>query len=405
MIDREKPNLLILTSSFPRNQGDETCGYIRDFARSAASEFNVTVLTLPERENSDWPDDKFKLFRASSLPGRINPLQAGSDLTHLSSQSLLTKLAALISLIGFTFHALRLARHADVICSHWMLPSGLIGSITSRLTGKPHIIVEHSGALHLLKQMRGGGRLADFIINGSCRVITVSRDLKAKLLELCPDASQKTEVIPMGVDVAGIAPAQKAVAGESISVGGRTILFVGRLTAIKGIEILLKAAKGIDNLRCVIAGDGDERERLEKIAVLLEIKATFLGRVNAEDRNDLLRRCDAVVIPSLMLPDGRTEGMPVICLEAMAAERPVIASRTGGLAELIQDGHNGLLFDPGNHSMLAERLHLLMNDSGLRDKLAANARSTVAEYDWSLVGLKYCEILKGSLQQEEILCH
>jgi len=402
--DPRKPNLLMLTSSFPRKADDETCGYIRDFAREMADDFNVTVLTLPDQYPSDWPKDVFTLIRTTSLlPQRLNPLRAASDLAHLSERSFMVRCAAAISLAGFAFDALRLARHADVICSHWMLPSGLIGATVSRLWSRPHVVVEHSGALHLLRRMRGGRQLSRFILDGSHRVVTVSRDLKEKLLELCPAADWKVEVLPMGVDAAQTASTQKGISKE-----GRTALFVGRLTKIKGVDVLIKAARELGNLKLVIAGDGDEREPLQHLVNSLGVNAVFEGRVSAETRNDLLSKCDAVVIPSLVLPDGRTEGMPLICLEAMAAGKAVIASRVGGLRELIVDGQNGLLFDSGNHMMLAEKLDILFGDQSLGNSLSANARVSISQYDWSIVGSRYREILKSSLQpqeSQEALCH
>lgn len=409
MTDRDKPNLLILTSSFPRSEDDETCGYIRDFARSTSIDFNVIVLTLPDRGSSAWPEEAFKLVRVSStLPQRFSPLQAGKDLAQISERSLSVKIAAATELAWFAVEAFRLARSADVICSHWMLPSGLVGALLSRLLGKPHVAVEHSGALYLLRRIRGGRRLARFILSGSHRIVTVSRDLKGKLLELCPDADLKTDALPMGIDFRSLTSSPVETVSDARVNARHTVLFVGRLTKIKGVDVLLRSAEELGDIKLVIAGDGEDREHLQRLAKSLGVNAGFIGRVNADDRNDLLGRCDAVVIPSLELADGRTEGMPLVALEAMAAGRAVIASRVGGLQELIIDGQNGLLFDAGDHLMLADKLRLVFNDDSLRNHLGANARTTAAQYDWSRIGALYCEILKSSLRREkarEVICH
>ena len=113
----------------------------------------------------------------------------------------------------------------------------------------------------------------------------------------------------------------------------------------------------------------------------------------------MLVLADIVVIPSRVLPSGRTEGTPVICLEALAAGRPVIASRVGGLPEIIADGESGLLVEPGDHEMLRERLLLLLRDSALRQTLGFNARLAAARFDWSHVGMRFAEIVKGSLRK------
>ncbi|HXG66155.1 MAG TPA: glycosyltransferase [Blastocatellia bacterium] len=390
-----KPKLLILTSSFPRDPNDETCGYIRDFARSLAPEFSVQVLAPPDKEAGAWPQDAFTLTRSNSpLPIAIDPFQASADLNCLTSGSIRVKLAACLSLLAFFLTAFRLARRADVICSHWMLPSGFIGSLLSRLLARPHTVIEHSGALHLLMRMRGGRFLVRFIIRGSHRVITVSRNLKERLLALCPDAAGKIETIPMGITCAGEAKRLPQTDGE------QTILFVGRLCPIKGVPVLLKAAERLNGARVIIAGDGESRAKLEAMARRLSVKATFLGRIDAAQRERLFSLCDVAVIPSLALPDGRTEGRPVVCLEVMAAGLPVIASRTGGLAEIITDGYNGLLFAPGDDRMLSEKLQLVLSDSNLRQALARNACRTAEGHDWRQIGPRYAEIIHSSMRSD-----
>ncbi|MFY9609534.1 MAG: glycosyltransferase family 4 protein [Blastocatellia bacterium] len=402
---QRKPRLLMLTSSFPRRPEDETCGYIREFARSLSSEFEVQVLTLPDRDAGKWPPDAFSLARSPAVP---KALQASEDLNDLLSRGPLVTLGSCLSLACFFLTALRLALRADVICSHWLAPSGLVGGVISRLLGKPQVLVEHSGALHLLGRLRGGRLVARFVVSASGRIITVSDDLSRKLVALCPGAAERVDVVPMGVHQR---PASAATL-ESISStpefqGGRrrhdhrTILFIGRLTEIKGLDVLLKAMRGLEHLELLVAGDGPLRCELETMARQLAVKAKFLGRVSAAERDELFVCTDAVVIPSRVLPDSRTEGMPLVCLEALTAGRPVIAARAGGLAELIDDGENGLLFDPGDDSMLTSKLKLVLNDSALRKRISANARLTAATLSWSQTGPRFCEIVSSVLKTNE----
>ena len=394
-----KPALLVLTSSFPCSPDDETCGYIRDFARSLAVHFDVTVLAPPDRRAIRWPRDVFTLTRSRSvLPLRLDPFEAGDDLNHLASGSLLAKLAALVSLFCFFAHALALALRADAVCSHWMVPSGLAGALIYRLLGKPHIVVEHSGALHLLTRTHGGGAIVRFIVAGSNRIVTVSADLERKLLALCPEARTKVEVMPMGVSLCS--PHRKTIPTEPST---RTIVFVGRLTEIKGLDVLLKAMSGLDGLHLIVAGDGECRAELEVLARALSVNASFIGRIGALERGQLLSACDIVVIPSRVLDNGRTEGTPVVCLEAMAAGRTVIASMVGGLAEVIADGENGLLFEQGDALMLREKLSFVLSDDSLRRKIAENARRSAAAYDWVGIGSRYRAIIQSALRKNDAI--
>lgn len=397
----DKPNLLLLTSSFPSSPDDETCGYVRDLARSLAVEFNVTVLAPPDRRAVRWPSDAFTLTRSrSAWRFKRDPFQAGDDLNDLISRDPLARLAALVSVFCFFACAVAFALRADAICSNWMVPSGLVGSLISRALGKPHIVVEHSGALHLLARMRGGRSIARFIVAGSDRIVTVSRDLKHKLISLSPGAAEKIEVIPMGINVAS--------SGERITTGSKldsllptTVLFIGRLTEIKGLDVLLKAMEGLEGLRLIVAGDGETGYEYEQMARSLPLNARFIGRVGAPEREQLLSVCDLVVIPSRVLADSRTEGTPVVCLEAMAAGRVVIGSRVGGLAEVITDGENGLLFEQNDHQMLKSKLMLALSDDRLRQKISENAQDAAAAYDWKRIGLRFTDVMKGSLRKND----
>lgn len=407
-----KPTLLILTSSFPSSPGDESCGYIRDFARRLSEDFDVEVLAPPDTRAIEWVADVFKLTRSrSALPFGLDPFQAGGDLNHLASGSFLSKLCALPSLLCFFVRAFAMALRADAVCSHWLIPSGLVGALVSRFLGKPHIVVEHSGSLHLLARSRAGKTIARFITANSDRVVVVSADLKRKLVAMCPDAEDKVKVIPMGITAAGATgfdtTANSCVhrvitaSGRSPSKVGRMILFIGRLTEIKGLDVLLTAMDGLDNLHLIVAGDGEERVELETLARDLSVSVTFVGRVGAVERDALLSSCDAVVIPSRVLAGGRTEGTPVVCLEALAARCVVVASRTGGLVDVIVDGGNGLLFEPGDHQMLREKLLAAVGDNSLRRALSEGARRTAAAYDWSRIGPQFSEIAMSVLNNDE----
>jgi phosphatidyl-myo-inositol dimannoside synthase len=400
-----------------------------------STRFDVSVLAPPDKGSIEWPADAFKLIRSASLvPGFASGLDgfwASSDLNELATGSLLAKLGALPSLLCFFCRAFVMTPKADIICSHWLVPSGLVAAIASRILGKPHIAVEHSGALHLLAKSRLGRRAARFIIDGSDRVVVVSNDLKVKLLSLYSDAGEKIDVVSMGIIAESAFAISQSLACKSVSpwaslvhdsaiearrgahVGTpvqvnpdhtRTVLFIGRLIEIKGVDLLLTAMKSMPDVRLVVAGDGDKRSDLEVLARELSVSVKFVGPAGAGQREALLTACDVVVVPSRVLTNGRTEGTPVVCLEAMAAGRVVIASRTGGLRDIILDGENGLLFEPGDHRALREKLVLALSDEDLRRRIATNARQTARAYDWSRIGERFSNIIESSLEENGQPC-
>ena len=399
-----------------------------------STNFDVRVLAPPDKCSTDWPADVFTFTRSGSvLPGPFEGFQASSDLNHLAQASLFARLLSLPSVLWFFCRAFAMSLRADVICSHWLVPCGLVGSIASRFLRKPHIAVEHSGALHFLARSPVGRGIVGFVVRGSDRVIVVSADLKAKLLELCPGVKDKIEVVPMGIwtdrrlagdqlhfkEVSSISctgvppwapllarpvqlPLRGGHGGPPVQVhpgSTRTVLFVGRLVEIKGVDLLLSAMNGMRDFRLVIAGDGEKKRELEQLANELSVAATFVGRVGALRRDELFAFSDVVVIPSRVLADGRTEGTPLVCLEAMLAGRVVVAARTGGLADVIVDGQNGLLFEPGDHLELRQKLVLALVDEDLRRKLSANARLTAQVFDWSRIGERFSQIIENAIEE------
>ena len=152
------------------------------------------------------------------------------------------------------------------------------------------------------------------------------------------------------------------------------LLFVGRLTAIKGLRVLFDALEEVrathPRVTLTLAGDGDDRAFAEAAARRLG-GVTLLGFQSQTEIAEALARSDALVLPSF------AEGLPVVLMEAMASGRPVIATRVGGVAELVEDGASGLLVPPGSASDLAGAIRRLADDPALRRKLGRRGRETV----------------------------
>jgi glycosyltransferase involved in cell wall biosynthesis len=147
------------------------------------------------------------------------------------------------------------------------------------------------------------------------------------------------------------------------------VVVLGALTRRKGHAILLRAAATVPGLRYVFCGDGEEAPALERAAAGLAGAVRFAGF--RRDIPACLAAADIVAVPSLQ------EGLGVAALEAMAAARPVVASRVGGLAEAVVDGETGLLVPPGEPAALAAALGRLARDLDLRARLGEAGRARV----------------------------
>lgn len=185
---------------------------------------------------------------------------------------------------------------------------------------------------------------------------------------------------------------------KDLGIDSRTCLIgtVGRLTPVKGIPCLLQAARILlhqgANVKVLIVGDGGIRKDLERQTYDLDItdNVVFLG--HREDTDELLQALDIFVLPSL------SEGIPMALLEAMAASLAVVASRVGGIPEIIEDGFQGFLVEPMDVDSLAERCRRLIESPEIARKMGEQARKRV-ERDFSAtvmadrVALVYKELL------------
>lgn len=262
---------------------------------------------------------------------------------------------------------------AQIVHAHQFrsVPSRL-AAVTARARGAATAVTDHG-----LPGRTWGGlvhRLFD-------RYLTVSR-FSAEVLGAPP---ARTEVIYGGADPRRFAPQPG---------GDRDgVLFVGRLTPHKGVDRLIRALPARAGLRIAGSGGHDPRpperdypDLLRRLAEGRDVR--FLGPASEEDLPGLYRRAAVLAMPSV---DRTCYGRPVpvsellglTALEAMASGTPVVASRIGGLAEVVVDGETGFLVEPGDLAALHDRLALLVSDRRLAARLGANARDLVVRrFTW-----------------------
>jgi len=166
---------------------------------------------------------------------------------------------------------------------------------------------------------------------------------------------------------------------ESPPAGKPTILYAGALVAHKGVDVLVAAyAVLVDTLPDAVlwlVGDGPERGELEALVAEAELDGVrFWGWRTEEELGDLYRRARLVVIPSVWF-----ENAPLVAIEAMAHGRPLVASRVGGLPELVDDGETGLLFSRGDADDLAAKMRLLLTDHALATRMGRAGRRRYAK--------------------------
>lgn len=258
--------------------------------------------------------------------------------------------------------------HLHTMRSTWL------GGWAARWAGVPAITTRRMD-----RDVRPGWRTRCVYQRLTRRVAAISEGV-ATCLQRGGVPQERTRLIWSAVDADALRPvrARDVVRAElGLAEGELCILAAGALVERKGLDVLIDALAGCAahavRWRCFIAGEGEHRGALEQhiVGQALTGRVTLLG--HRADVPDLLQAADVFAMPS------RREGLGVAALEAMASALPVVASRVGGLAQVVEHERSGLLVPPDDARALREVLERLCSDADLRARLGAAGRARVRE--------------------------
>ena len=272
----------------------------------------------------------------------------------------------------------------DVVHSHhiFTLTPLFALKVASRL-GVARVATNHT--LFLAHDFRAFWSIASLILptryylEYAQAVISVSR-VADEFVEsiMGSDFKARRFIIPNAVDTSKYTPPVREPEDN-------IVLFVGRLVYRKGLHVLVRAAQRVrsKDFKLYIVGGGYMELPIRMLAKAygVEDRVELLGVVPERDKVELYRKAKIVVVPSIF-----NESFGIVALEAMATGRPVIASRVGGLEDVVVNGETGILVEPGSEEKLAEAIETLLEDEAYRRKLGAKARRLVEErYSWDVV--------------------
>ncbi len=393
---------LVLTSSFPRHPQDVSAPYLLELSAYLKGSGRGTVEVLlpadPETRATTEPSSDIRLHRFRyCLAKRWQTLAFGSGIPDNLLRRPLRLFHIPFFLLSFYRKAAELAKDFDLIHAHWALPAGWIGALLKRRYPRlRYVVTVHSSDLWLLERLPLGRTLFRQILNEADCLTLVSQDLEKRLARFLPDAfhthRKKIRVLSMGIHWDRYQPdGSKALKKKELGLGeGKVILYLGRLIPLKGVADLVAAVPSIPGVQLLVLGDGVEREKLEALSQGSP-HIRFLGNVQGPKKLNYLKAADIAVFPSLS-SRGRTEGLPVALLEAMASGLAVIATDTGGMKEVIQHGQNGLLTQPGDVARLRKTLEFLLGDESYCLGLGEAAHRTSCRFDWSVIGGSFLRI-------------
>jgi len=219
-----------------------------------------------------------------------------------------------------------------------------------------------------------------------------SEFVRGRLIALGTPAD-KVVLHRIGVDLGRFAPA----ASTSTSTAPDHVVFVGRLAAVKGIDIAVRAMAVVrrshPSARLTVVGDGPLRSETEALAVSLGVDVTWRGALPFDQVLDELSTATLVVAPSITATNGQPEALGLSLVEAQACGIAVVASRSGGIPETVVDGVTGLLAEEGSVDETANHITRLLGDSELRSRLGRAGREHVTrEFDLATQSRRLSEL-------------
>ena len=369
----------MLTTGYPRYSGDTAGIFVQGMVSALAQRGHEMEVLAPDsnldsHERSSlirwvpylWPRRFQRTFYGAGVPDNLNDIMAWPGLLTFPLR------------LRIEAKQKWRRRRLDALISHFGIPCGLIGTT---LGISKHLIIWHSADVHLASYF-----------SRAFRRWFLSRDRHWFVSEFhrrcVGDNSAKTIVSPMGVELQRV---DRKLAREKLRIEKPTILFLGRLVPIKGVDILIEAMCETD-WSLLVAGEGPEREVLAKLAREKKINIRFLGNVDQTMKSLLLHACDALAVPSRTLPSGRSEGSPVVILEAQSAGLPVVATRVGGIPERIKNGRTGVLVPPDDPDAFHSGLSYAL-DHG--DHLSQNGKQAAKPFRWRYVAQRIEKSLFG----------
>lgn len=248
-----------------------------------------------------------------------------------------------------------------IVHVHWPMPHALFGAAARLGSGGrtamvcSYYAVEVNWVRHRLRWLRPflrwSARTADAVTAISTSTARAVRDVSGRQPRVIPFAAA------VGTGGNGGAGSRPPLSGER----PLELLFVGRLVERKGVEVAVEALQrlrpGLD-ARLTVVGEGEWEGEIRETAREhgVEDRVTFTGRVPDERLSELYAACDIFVLPAVVDRKGDTEGLGVVLLEALQFQRPVIASRIGGIPDIVEHGRTGWLVDPGDPGALADEI-------------------------------------------------
>jgi len=399
----DRLDLLFLTQTYPRFEGDTAGPFIRDLARGLARIGDRVTVLAPHTAGLPpvWQEQGVEVVTFRYAPERFELLGYGRSLQADERVKGGAALVAPLYALGARRELARLLRllRFDLLHAHWIVPNGLVAATLKATSSKVPLAVGLHGSDVFLAEKPGVRQMVRRVLARTRLLTGPSPELVDRVRALgLPE--ERTRVIPYGVDVRTFAPApaRRRIWRELLGIPAEAplLLGVGRMATKKGFQILVEILPELlaqsPELHVILAGGGDRLAEFAAAAERWPGRVHFPGPVLRDTLPDLYRAADVFTLPAVHDPEGNVDGLPNVILEAMASGLPVVTTGISGIPLAVSHGETGLLVPEGDAEALLEALLRLLEDRALARRMGEKGRRRAeAALTWDAVAARYRE--------------
>ena len=384
---RHSLRIAVLGSTYPRSQEDYEVPWLRESVSQIARRgHQVTVIAPSYAGLKDHLIDGIEVRRFRYAPERWETLTHGEGAPNKLKKNPALKLLTLTYILSGIWSSWKLCREKriDVLHVHWPFPHGLMALLPAWFNGVKVVSSCHSAEIALAARSKLSTGILAACLRRSGAVTANSRHTAQLINDI---SGVDAEVIPYGATVQ-IEPEGPPLPDQPDI---PLLLFSGRLIERKGVDFLLRAMPLIlkkQKVRLVITGDGHCRAEWETLSRILGVadQVEFAGFVSNERLSELFRSCTVYVHPAIYDDRGDTEGLGVVLIEALRNRKPVVASRVGGIIDVIKHESTGLLVPEKEPAAIAGAVLRLLNNPELARRLGEQGFNYATRYfDWTAI--------------------
>ncbi|MDP3918840.1 MAG: glycosyltransferase [Nanoarchaeota archaeon] len=379
-MDWDKTSICMISCVYLRYKNDTRGLMIYEINKNLIQKGLSMKVVAPNSDNYKNFEilDNTRIYRFNYFyPKKYQVLAYGSGIPVNLRNSNLAKIQVPLFFFSFLNKALKIAPTSNIIHAQW-IAAGFVGLFVKKITKKPLIVtvrrISNKGIMKYVNKV---------VLKNADYITFNSNYMMEESLKIAKP--KKCSVIHNILDSEKFKPQESNLRKKlNIDKNTKVILFLGLLVEKKGLPYLVNAFKKIheedNNTVLIIGGHGIELDHLKKLGTKLNIidKMIFLGHIEADKTPELFNIADIFILPSIIDSQGETETLGVVLLEAMACEKPVIASRIGGIIDFVDD-KVGYLVEPKNSDQIAEKAILLLKDEKKRKELGKAGRKRVLE--------------------------